>query len=402
MLKNNKEYKKLFYAQTTSTIGDWFSTIALLTFVYGITESPLMVSLTLISKGVPQLLFSPFAGVYVDRSNRKKILIITDLIRAIIVLGLLFAESFIYLVFIVNALMAICSTLFNPARQSIIPRMVSKEELPVANSLSSSMQAISAILGSSVGGIVLGFLSPNIAFVLNSMTFIISAVFIQFTEIPQAEKKQKTTKTSFLKDMIVGYKFIIQTPIILGLILVGMSWGIVGGVYQILLTIYGSDVYQLGDNGIGILYAIQGLGVLIGSVFVAKYISSDTEKMKKYFGWSYLLQGIFFILFVLSVNIFIGLIFLLLMRVAGGIIIPLDSTLIQNYSPDEQIGKVFTLHYAVYGSLFQLSMFLTGILLDYYSPQVIGVAFGMICVLTSSIWLVLLYRNKLGVSVVES
>ncbi|MDP5272943.1 MFS transporter [Chengkuizengella axinellae] len=395
LLRRNKQYKKLFLAQATSTIGDWFSTIALLTFVYGVTESPLMVSLTLISKGLPQLLFSPFAGVFIDRTNRKKILIITDMIRAVIVLGLLFAEAFVYIVFIVNALMAICSTLFNPARQSVIPKLVKKEHLPVANSLSSSMQAISAILGSSIGGIALGFLSPNIAFVLNSMTFIISALFIKYTVIPQAEKKQEATKIGYFKDMVDGYKFIIQTPIILGLILVGMSWGIVGGVYQILLTIYGSDVYQLGNNGIGILYAIQGLGVLIGSVFVAKYMSLDTERMKKYFGWSYLLQGIFFILFALSVNLFVGILFLLLMRIAGGIIIPLDSTLIQTYSPDDQIGKVFTLHYAVYGSLFQLSMFLTGVLLDYYSPQVIGVVFGIICVFTSSIWLVLLYQNKL-------
>ncbi|MFS1513748.1 MFS transporter [Chengkuizengella sp. SCS-71B] len=208
ILKNNNEYKKLFYAQTTSTIGDWFSTIALLTFVYGITGSPFMVSLTLISKGVPQLLFSPLAGVFVDRMNRKKILIITDLIRAIIVLGFLFADNFIYLVFIVNALMALCSTLFNPARQSVIPKMVSKEELPVANSLSSSMQAISAIIGSSIGGLVLGFLSPNIAFALNSMAFFISALIIKFTEIPQTEiKQQSTKKINYSRDIVDGYKF---------------------------------------------------------------------------------------------------------------------------------------------------------------------------------------------------
>lgn len=388
LLKKNKEFRGLFYAQATSTLGDWFNTIALLSFVYITTNSPLMISFTLISNSLPQLLASPFAGVFVDKSNRKVIMVVTDFVRAIVILGLLFAENYIYIVFIVNIILGLCTTLFNPARQSVLPNIVNKKDFTTANSLSSSMKGVASIIGASLGGLIAGLITPNIAFIINSLTFVISGLIISKVNIPSTEKRDKNV--SFFRDMKEGYIFIIKTPIILALVLVGVSWGVVGGVYQVLLTLYGSDIFGMGSNGVGILYTTQGIGVVIGGLLVAKFVGSNVQKMKKYYGWAYLLQGIFFIFFAISTNIYLGVASLLLMRIAGGVIIPLDTTLLQSYSPDDKIGKVFTLHFSVYGSIFQLSMFFTGILLESFSPQVIGVSFGLLCTFISCTWLLLL------------
>lgn len=97
---------------------------------------------------------------------------------------------------------------------------------------------------------------------------------------------------------------------------------------------------------------------MIGSLLVNLYISHNKEKMKKVFGWAYLLQGIFFLGFILSDQLIIGIITLFCMRIAGGIIVPLDTTLLQTYTHENMIGKVFSFHYSIYGSLIQLSMFL--------------------------------------------
>ncbi|BCD04556.1 hypothetical protein BC30052_1611 [Bacillus cereus] len=86
LLTTNKNFNKLFYGQTLSVLGDWFHTVALLTFVYSITESPFMIALTFISKGLPQLLLSPFIGGVVDRFSKKNIMIFTDITRGILVL----------------------------------------------------------------------------------------------------------------------------------------------------------------------------------------------------------------------------------------------------------------------------------------------------------------------------
>ena len=114
--------------------------------------------------------------------------------------------------------------------------------------------------------------------------------------------------------------------------------GIIGGAYQLLLTIYAEKIFH---TNIGILYTVQGAGLMIGSLLVNLYISHNKEKMKKVFGWAYLLQGIFFLGFILSDQLIIGIITLFCMRIAGGIIVPLDTTLLQTYTHENMIGKVF-------------------------------------------------------------
>lgn len=84
------------------------------------------------------------------------------------------------------------------------------------------------------------------------------------------------------------------------------------------------------------------------------------------------------------------------MRIAGGIIVPLDTTLLQMYTEENMIGKVFSFHYSIYGSLIQLSMFIIGWLLETLSPQVIGCLLAICCIFVSFIWLFLFYRGKLS------
>ncbi|BAR85253.1 macrolide-efflux protein [Bacillus thuringiensis serovar tolworthi] len=135
---------------------------------------------------------------------------------------------------------------------------------------------------------------------------------------------------------------------------------------------------------------------MIGSLLVNLYISHNKEKMKKLFGWAYLLQGIFFLGFILSDQLSIGIITLFCMRIAGGIIVPLDTTLLQTYTHENMIGKVFSFHYSIYGSLIQLSMFFTGGLLEILSPQMIGSLLATCCIFVSFIWMFLFYRGDLS------
>lgn len=135
---------------------------------------------------------------------------------------------------------------------------------------------------------------------------------------------------------------------------------------------------------------------MIGSLSVNLYMSKNEDKMKRAFGLTYLLQGIFFLGFILSDQLIIGIITLLCMRIAGGIIVPLDTTLLQMYTEENMIGKVFSFHYSIYGSLIQLSMFFTGWLLEILSPQVIGSLLAICCILVSFIWLFLFYRGEFG------
>ncbi|WP_144507700.1 MFS transporter [Bacillus mycoides] len=391
LLRTNTHFKKLFYGQTLSVLGDWFHTVALLTFIYSVTESPFMIALTFMSKGLPQLLLSPFIGGIVDRFSKKKIMIFTDILRGIIVLTYLLAFYKIEIIFISNICLSVLSCLFEPAKQSTLKNIVHQKHLVTANSLSSTINGFMSIMGASLGGLIAQSLSIEIAFFINSLSYFISAYIIYKIKIPSRDTF--STKKAFFTDIKDGYTYILQRKIILTLILVGISWGIIGGAYQLLLTIYAERIFH---TNIGILYTVQGAGLMIGSLLVNLYISKNEDKMKRAFGWAYLLQGIFFLGFILSDQLIIGVITLLCMRIAGGIIVPLDTTLLQTYTHENMLGKVFSFHYSIYGSLIQLAMFITGWLLETLSPQVIGSVLAICCIFVSFIWLFLFYRGELS------
>ncbi|PGB42738.1 MFS transporter [Bacillus toyonensis] len=391
LLKTNTNFRKLFYGQTLSVLGDWFHTVALFTFVYNVTESPFIIALTFMSKGLPQLLLSPFIGGFVDLFPTKKILISTDVLRGVIVLTYLLATYKIEIIFVANICLSVLSCLFEPAKQSTLKMIIRQKHLVTANTLSSTVNGFMSIMGASLGGIIAQALSIEIAFIINSLSYFVSALIIYKLNIPS--HKKFNIKKSFFVDIKDGYTYILQKKIILALILVGISWGIIGGAYQLLLTIYAERIFHA---NIGILYTVQGLGLIIGSLFVNLYICKNKETMKKAFGLAYLLQGFFFLGFVLSNQLIIGIITLLCMRIAGGIIVPLDTTLLQMYTEENMIGKVFSFHYSIYGSLIQLSMFITGWLLETLSPQVIGCLLAICCIFVSFIWLFLFYRGKLS------
>ncbi|SFH98047.1 MULTISPECIES: MFS transporter [unclassified Bacillus (in: firmicutes)] len=395
LLKNNIPFRNLFFALSISTLGDWFYSVALIGFIYITTNSPQVVSMILLAGALPRLLFSPFVGVFIDRFNKKKIMIITDLFRGCLIILAIPFSNYLPALFILTILNSVISIFFTPARQTIIPAIVHKNDLAIANSLSNVIYGAMGILGASLGGALTALISYKFAFLIDSLSFFLCALIVSFTAIPLIKNSTQSQQTTYMQSIVEGFRFILQNKIVSALVFVGMSWGIVAGAYQVLIIIYATKIFHAEDIGIGILYSTQGLGTLVGSWIVAKYYSTNTNKMKKVFGWAYLIQGLFFVFFIISSQLWLGVILLFIMRAAGGLISPIDSTLLQKYTPNEMLGRVFTFHTVTYSSFMQLSTFFTGILLSYISPQCVGLLFGLLCVIVSLYWLIAYYTNKL-------
>ncbi|MGG2015287.1 MFS transporter [Bacillus sp. S10(2024)] len=395
LLKNNIPFRNLFFALSISTLGDWFYSVALMGFIYKTTNSPQVVSMILLAGALPRLLFSPFVGVFIDRFNKKKIMIITDLFRGCLIILAIPFSNYLPALFILTILNSVTSIFFTPARQTIIPAIVHENDLAIANSLSNVIYGAMGILGASLGGALTALISYKFAFLIDSLSFFLCALIVSFTAIPLIKNSTQSQQTTYMQSIVEGFRFILQNKIVSALVFVGMSWGIVAGAYQVLIIIYATKIFHPEDIGIGILYSTQGLGTLFGSWIVAKYYSTNTNKMKKVFGWAYLIQGLFFVFFIISSQLWLGVILLFIMRAAGGLISPIDSTLLQKYTPNEMLGRVFTFHTVTYSSFMQLSTFFTGILLSYISPQCVGLLFGLLCVIVSLYWLISYYTNKL-------
>ena len=161
-------------------------------------------------------------------------------------------------------------------------------------------------------------------------------------------------------------------------VLAGISWGFVGGAWQVLVTLYGVDVYGAGAGGVGTLHAVQGVGMVLGSLLVGRLTGGGSRRIQWVFAVAYAAQALLFALFACTTDLLTGSLVLLAMRVCGGVVVPLDATLLQRHAPSAALGQVLALHGAVYGSVTQLSMALCGALVERLGPRAVGLGFAAV------------------------
>ncbi len=180
LVRGNADFRNLWYGQTVSLLGDWFNLIASAALVASLTGSGLAVGGLFVVRMLAPFLVSPLAGVAADRFDRKKLLIVTDLVRALVVLGFLIVRSpeQIWLLYALTAVQLAMMGFFFPARNAILPDIVSSRELGAANAITSTTWSVMLALGAAIGGIVSGAWGIHAAFVIDSLTFIVSAFFI--------------------------------------------------------------------------------------------------------------------------------------------------------------------------------------------------------------------------------
>ncbi|MBI2570360.1 MAG: MFS transporter [Candidatus Schekmanbacteria bacterium] len=397
LLAGNASFRRLFAVHAISILGDWFNTIALLGLVYGNTGSPLLIGLLFICEALPALVLAPFIGGVVDRCDKRRLMVSADLARAVLVLGYLLAARWLPVVFVIRVVMSVCSGLFNPARQAALPVIARREQLLTANALMTTAWGVIAVIGAALGGLLAATLGREVAFVLNSASFVISAVLVSRVAIAPARDADAGQRGEPLAGQRVtgtaAARFILREPVVLGLIAAGLSWGVVGGAYHLLVPVFSADVFRAGDSGLGVLYASQGLGVVAGSWVVGRYLSGAARAMKIAFGVAYVGQGLSFMLFANAGSLLTGAAILVVMRAFGGVIMALDTTLMQLHTPASMLGRVFAIHYALFGAVTQMSMLATGLLLRGFSPAQVGSAFGAFCLPVALTWFALMAKS---------
>jgi MFS family permease len=180
LLRTNRNFRRLWFAQIVSEIGDWFYTLAIYSLLLELTGRAGSVALALVLQVLPQTFAGPLAGVLNDRVSRKKVMIAADLARMVIVLAMLLVRSrgTVWLVYPLLLCETVMAAFFEPARSSVIPNITRREDVIVANTLSSTTWSMNLVLGATLGGIVAALLGRNAVFALNAVSFLISALLI--------------------------------------------------------------------------------------------------------------------------------------------------------------------------------------------------------------------------------
>src|SRR5580700_3969062 len=191
LIGGNRNFRRLWSAQVVSEIGDWFYTLTIYNLLLQLTGRAGSVALALVLQVLPQTFIGPTAGVVNDRLRRKQVMIAADLVRVVVVPGMLLvrSQSTVWLVYPLLLAETLMAAFFEPARNAVIPNIARKGEVLIANTLSSATWSVNLLIGASVGGVVAAFFGRDAVFILNALSFLASAVLIggmHFAE-PHAE-----------------------------------------------------------------------------------------------------------------------------------------------------------------------------------------------------------------------
>ena len=402
LLRRNRNFRRLWLGRLISQTGDWFNSVALFTLLLSLTGAGEAVGLVLIIKLLPQFFVGPIAGVAADRFNRKTILITADLLRGVLVLGFLLVErrEQVWIVYLLAALEVIISSFFEPAESAAIPTVVERNQLIAANALGGATWSVTLAFGAALGGLVTGAFGRNTAFIIDSLTFFISAACIWAVQIPTLDRpaRDRARRLSLIEatgiaDLIEGARYLKSNPHVIALLLVKTGWGLGGGVL-LLLTIFGKQIFPLGLDGsasIGLLYAARGTGALIGPV-MARWITSDSPRtMRRVISFAFFISAVFYFLFAQSPSLIFALLFVVGAHSGGSIQWVFSTTLLQLTVPNRFLGRVFALEMGFLTLAMSLSTYLTGLGLDRagFTARQMAMLLGAAFLIPGSGWLAL-------------
>ena len=397
LLRSNRNFRFLWFGQVVSQMGDWFDTIAVYTIALrlGSTRS---VALIMVARFLPSVVIGPLSGVIADRFSRRTIMITSDVIRALVVLGFLFVRrpDQMWLVYVLTVLQLAFSTFFEPAKTAAIPSIVSDRELVPANAIASVTWSVMLTLGAAIGGFVAGWFGTDAAFILDSLTFIASALLISAVRIPKrpARDQSKLTvrRAVGITDTIEGAHYVSRRPRIFAYLMVKPAWGVGGGILT-LLAVFGERIFPVGGNtakGIGVLFTARGIGTAVGPIMARRWTGETRHQMQAAIGIAFLIGGAFYISFAVSKSFVLALLFLAIAHMGGSILWVFSTVLLQKSVEDDFRGRVFAAEMALVTLTMATSNYVVGELMDrfQFSPRVVTAAVGIFFLLPGIAWFV--------------
>lgn len=402
LLRSNPDFTKLWAAQVVSLLGDWFNTIVISALIVVYTEGTnyqgIAVSGYLICRLIPPLLMRPYAGVLADRFDRKRLLIVSDVLRAFAVLGLLFttqSPDLLPLIYIFTIIQFLISSIFEPARNAIMPSVLYRDELVIGNTLSSVTWSAMLAIGAIVGGIVAELFGIQAALVIDAGTFLLSAFIVMTLTVPETPRsdigqEERVVVDKSQRTFMDGVRYLMKNPSTAAAIFVkaGQSFTSVDTI----LIIYGTSVFVLGEQGttsMAILWSAFGIGAIIGPFITNRFSDESVRILRRLIIVGYGMIVIGWVLWGLAPSLELLAIAVVIRAMGSSINWTYSSIIIQKIVPDEYLGRMFSLDFAGFELVMATSVFITGLLIDAIAVeniQSIVFGFSVVAIIPLIIW----------------
>lgn len=392
-LIRNRRYFPLWLGQLVSNLGDTLHYIALVVWVYQRTGSSLAVAGTVFFEVVPVVLLAPVAGVVIDRFPRTWVLVVSDVVRAVLVLALLLTTEQ-WQVYGIVALLTVAGTFFNPAVSTTLPTLLDADDLLAANSVSWSTGRFVQIIGSAVALGVIEVVGAEAAFVFNAFTFLVSALFLLLLPVPPGRKVEARGWRGYVEDAREGLRFARRDRFVSRLVLVQALASLSVGATSALLVVLAQEHYRLPPGGFGSFILAIGVGALLGP-FLLGLLVRNYGHPRWLFG-PYVVRGIGDVLLavVTAPPLAWLLLFIYGLNTSSGMVV--YQSWVQRRVPDAVRGRVFTWLDVVWNVMKVVSLGVGGWLAERAGVEVVYYIGGVMLFLSGLTGSVILRGERLG------
>jgi len=389
-LLRNARFLRLWIGQGTSFVGDAVSMVALVVLVVQITGSASAVGGALVARLLPTIA-SPLAGVLADRVDRRIVLVSSDLARAVLIMGLVFARDLVTIYALVF-LVGLARTIFNPTIRAAFPSVVGEGDLTRANALIGGTFSISETVGPALGGLLVATVGIASAFVLDAVTYLISAALLTLTPLGRPQRKDEDV--GFAEDLKAGFVYLAGARVPLA---------IVAGAFLTVLTInttipaevfLAKETFEAGNAGYGLLVGLWGGGMVLGSAVIA-VLGGRISLMPLYLA-SIFASALALFATGISPTFVLALIALTIAGLANGIDDVTANTILQKQVPDAFLGRVFAVRLLSYGAGEALAFTVGGLVVDAVGQRSTYIYAGAATAVAGSLMLLLVLATPLG------
>jgi MFS family permease len=404
LVRGNRNFRLLWSAQIVSEIGDWLYSVALYSLLLEHTGSARAVALAFVLQVLPHFFVAPAAGVINDHASRKRVMMLTDWARALIVLLMLVGQlpSFVWLLYLLLTLETVCWALFEPARTAAIPNITSgASDQLAANTLSSMTWSFTLAVGSALGGLLAVAFGRSATFTLNSLSFVLSGWLIsrmRFTEPHLAETDPLEPRHLVdFSPILEGIRYVRQDGRRLATMLVKTGLALMGTNW-VLLPVLGERVFPLpgasgGMYSMSVLMGCRGVGALLGPAIAARITGSSEPRLRLGILVGFSIGALGYLWLSTAPNLLIACLAVVFAHSGGSIAWVFSTNLLQTMTGDRFRGRVFSAEYAFNTLLLSAVTWSVGISIDHGArPRALALVTGLMLVVPAVLWTVALRR----------
>lgn len=372
ILVRNRDYRHLFAAQVVMFGGDWFVVVPLIMLLLDLTGgSGLWSGMVLAVETGSTALLLPYAGTVADRLDRRRVMLVANVITAgaVVTLLLVRSQATAWISLAAVAVTAVAKAFYMPASSAALPNLVDRADLAEANVYSGSLWGTMLVVGSSLGGVAAAAVGPYTCFLIDVGCLVLSASLIWSVRRPmQGCLHAGGHRGRPLRDIAEAIRYIVRRPLIVSLVTVKSAVGFGNGVlavFPLLVTV----VFHAGPSEVGLVYAARGLGAMLGPVVLRRVLLNREHWLHPVLALSMVVYGLAYFMVGWVPSYSLALPLVTIAHIAGGGNWAMSNVALQSVVPDSLRGRVFAADVMIATLAVSLSQLGAGAALDYANPR---------------------------------